>query len=557
MFRKFKKNMLPLMLVLAAMLVIAGCSQMDTDFDAVEGQFDLVGNVLEDGTPIEGAVVEVGEKEAVTDEAGVFEIKALAEGEYDLFLNGELKDKIMIDADMTMVLEDDSITLNTSEELKDIEKTATSSSATLIDVIDDPHPWERVELWGSDNPEMIAGQEPILEISLPKNNKVRSWFPDDIFVKDGSSSRYQDYDFGNYGRLKSDRYFVLGHGSNWENATKETPVLLVHGATHDMNHAWAHPFDEQTPSTISNPGLKQYLSDRGHAVFAISFPHTQGNNLIQGQLIADAIDVIKSKTGADEVDIVAHSKGNVSSISYMSSLNQEWDDTSWLEDYRGDVRRYIAVAGPLKGLDTMFRYYTGNTTVISEQENAPVAFHDAYIYSLYRDYHRWDMSATYNDNFFQGQTQMLHNWVEDDENPIGFNSESNTSDWNATRNALYYGGSSYYVTSDGIDAVIENPQGEMGTSNFIEKMNNKGLAPDIDLYVLHGTRQAMDHFFWYPIGEKAASSDGLLFTASATYTDGLTRRGANLVDLTGKHYNHRGIAREEEPMSYINSALTN
>ena len=433
----------------------------------------------------------------------------------------------------------------------------TAFATTKMYSVSDPAPWQRVECWASDLTNMKNGQEPILKISLPTNDKVRGWLPSDIFVTDGYSSTYDDYDFGAYGHLKSNKYFLLGYGPNWQNATRTRPVLLVHGAADDINRAWTHPLVAQTPDTIENPGLMEYLSNQGFAVFAISFPHTQGNNLIQGQLIREAINVIKSRTGADKVDIVAHSKGNIASISYMSSMNNEYNNMNWLTDYQGDVGKYVAIAAPFKGVDTMFRYYTANTSVIDQNSNCPVAFEDAYIYYSYRDYHRWDMTDTYDKNYFQGQTQLLHNWVEDPDHPIYFNSESATgTDWNATRNALYYGGSSYYVSSEGIDQAIADPSSTSGTSYFIEKMNNRGINPYIDVHVLYGTKEAMTYMWWYPIGEKADDSDSVVFVASATHTSGIARRGADIVAKKGMYLNHVELTREPEAMQWIKDALT-
>lgn len=403
---------------------------------------------------------------------------------------------------------------------------ASAASPTITSTASDPFPWERVELWADSASQMINGQEPVVKAALPENDKVRNWFPADIFVKDGSSTSSNDYNFGDYGHLKSNRFFLLGYGPGWKNATKPYPVLLVHGASDDMNRAWAHPWDKQTPASITNPGLMQYLANKGYAVFAISFPHVHGNNLIQGQLIADAIDVIKSRTGASQVDVVAHSKGN------------------------------MAVAAPFKGLDTMFRYYTANTTVISNNSDGPVAFWEAYIYYAYRYYKRWDMTSTYSGNFYQGQTQLLHNWVDDPDHPIGFNAESWTSDANETMLDLYYGGQSIYITSEGIDNAISDPSGTSGTNDFIAKLNGKGLDPNVKLYTLYGTNQVWDYTWWgYQIGEKADASDGLLFVASATYTQGVTRRGAPLMAKTGMNCNHLDIARNNEAMAWIEQQL--
>jgi triacylglycerol lipase len=433
-----------------------------------------------------------------------------------------------------------------------------SESPTLISVASDPYPWERVEVYGSNVSQMISEKEKMLRISLPENDKVRSWFPSDVYVHVGYSSSNQDYDFGSYGYLKSNRYFVLGYGLGWKEATKPYPVLLVHGAADDMNRAWAHPWDKETPSSIDKPGLMQYLAERGYAVFAISFPHTHGNNLFQGQLIADAISIIKEKTGAAKVDIVAHSKGNISSIAYMSSLNDDWSDTAWMTNFRGDVRKYVAIAAPFKGLDTMFRYYLANTNTIDGTLNAPVAFYNAYIYYNYRNYYRWSMTDTYGDgNYFEGQTQLLHNWVDDPNDPVWFNFESDTGDFNNTRNKLYWGGCSYYVCSEGINIAIANSNGQNGTSNFIEKMNKKGLDPEIQFHVLYGTNQALDYYwFGYPIGEKAAPSDGLLFVKSATYTDGMTKRGATLKAMASGNYHHLDIARVTPVLNWIEKKLS-
>lgn len=430
-----------------------------------------------------------------------------------------------------------------------------------------PHPWAKVELYGSGVSGMINGQEPIVKFSLPPNSKVKGWFPSDLFVKVGTGSTYSDYNFGDYGYLKSNRYFLLGYGKNWSTAAKAVPVILVHGAGDDMNRAWAHPWSTETPAAIDengstssktdDAGLMQYLANRGYAVFAVSFPHTQGNNLIQAQLLADAIQVVKSITGKTQVDLIAHSKGNLAAISYMSSMNNEYSAMNWMDDYRGDVRKYIAVASPFKGVDSMFRYYLGNTGVVDQKTNCPVGFYNAYIYYAYRDYYRWDMSSSTYDNYFQGQTQLLHNWVDDPANPIGFSAESLTAgDFNETMYDLYNGGTSFYMKSEGINNVILDANGTQGTGDFINRMNNRGLDPAVKLYVLYGTRQALDYVYgWYPVGEKAAASDGLLFTASASYTAGMTRRGAVLVAKQSYPYNHLEIARETSALSWIAAQL--
>ena len=44
----------------------------------------------------------------------------------------------------------------------------------------------------------------------------------------------------------------------------------------------------------------QYLSTRGHRVFAIGFAHKQGDNLQQAQQVGDAIAIIKARLGVGQ-----------------------------------------------------------------------------------------------------------------------------------------------------------------------------------------------------------------------------------------------------------------
>lgn len=60
-----------------------------------------------------------------------------------------------------------------------------------------------------------------------------------------------------------------------------------------------------------SPELMRRLSERGHRVFAVGFSHKQGDSIMQAQIVCDAIDVIKAKPGADKVDLIGWSKGQV------------------------------------------------------------------------------------------------------------------------------------------------------------------------------------------------------------------------------------------------------
>src|SRR5687768_11220636 len=132
---------------------------------------------------------------------------------------------------------------------------AAAAGATLVRTAADPAPWERVELFAASHARLQGGRgEAILEAALPTNLRVRAWFPRDLFVREGAGSAAADHGLGAYGRLRSDRWFLLGSAPGWSSARAPVPILLVHGASDDMNRAWAHPWDEQTPLASAREG---------------------------------------------------------------------------------------------------------------------------------------------------------------------------------------------------------------------------------------------------------------------------------------------------------------
>ena len=71
-------------------------------------------------------------------------------------------------------------------------------------------------------------------------------------------------------------------------------------------------------------GQRQYLDARGYKVFAIGFPHKTGDGYRWSEQIRDAIQLIRTKTGASQVDLVGWSKGAFNARMYVSSLRQSW-----------------------------------------------------------------------------------------------------------------------------------------------------------------------------------------------------------------------------------------
>ena len=128
---------------------------------------------------------------------------------------------------------------------------------------------------------------------------------------------------------------------------KDTPVLLVHGATKNGNFWWDPSEDGK------NNGLAQKLRDEGHETYAVTFAHNQDDNFLWAEQIANAVAEIKKQTGAEQVDIVAHSKGGVPTRLYVSDVRREGVDAT---PYQNDVRRVVLVGTPNGGIDYSFRH---------------------------------------------------------------------------------------------------------------------------------------------------------------------------------------------------------
>ena len=125
--------------------------------------------------------------------------------------------------------------------------------------------------------------------------------PDERGDQDGQRRTF----FGNLAWPRSSR-FLLYLAPGWDTGSKPTPVLLVHGANDNPDRAWANP-DELGgfgcgATTCPGTGLMQYLSGRGYRVFAIGLSHKQGDNRYWAEQIHDAIEIIRSRTGAATVD---------------------------------------------------------------------------------------------------------------------------------------------------------------------------------------------------------------------------------------------------------------
>lgn len=342
------------------------------------------------------------------------------------------------------------------------------------------------------------------------------------------------------------RNFLLHYAPNWNSSRNAVPVLLVHGAGDNASRGFCHPWSLDIPENgvIDKPGIMQHLVKAGFSVFAITFSHPHGDNFLQAQQVANAIARIKEITGAEKVDVLCHSKGAMPVRIYASDLGAQYPDHSWITPFRKDIRKIMFVASPLNGIDTAFRYYMYNFTVLQSNMAAPLGPRTIL----------WNgtlLDAENQNALFPGQFQMLHNFVKDG---VKFSSQSATPDMNMTRNALYKGGISSLLVSDGIDRAIEE------SGNVIGTLNKKGIDPSITCHVLAGSKQEIDKikFLWLeiPVGEFADKSDGVLFLRSATYTKGLTARGAKLGSVKILDTHHVGVTVLPAALNHITEVLS-
>lgn len=175
--------------------------------------------------------------------------------------------------------------------------------------------------------------------------------------------------------------------------TDLTPTLLVHGAMQDAN-VWLFPGGNDGsgtpfPGTTQKTGLVQHLEAAGRCVYAVTFGNFHGDNYSQAIGVANAVARVRalhkrSDGSLPKVDVVAWSKGVLSVDAYLANA-ATWTSSSTryferlataqaaaVPAYRDDVRVYVALSGPHRGLDLNFRHPIHTLTIASTSNNAPV-----------------------------------------------------------------------------------------------------------------------------------------------------------------------------------------
>lgn len=355
--------------------------------------------------------------------------------------------------------------------------------------------WDEVERWRDNGSGFLAEDYP----------------PDGRGNQEGQRLTF----FGGVEQPSSSR-FLLYHAPGWDTNPVETPVLLVHGANDNADRAWANPNELGSfgcgeffcPST----GMMQYLSERGHKVFAINFPHKQGDNYYWSEQIGDAIKIIQQKTGAPQVDVVGWSKGAFAARMYASSVRE-----SWGTPYAGDIRKLVLLGNPNRGFDYIFRHGWSHDFQIFPEcggaINAPAPHTEMTCYGLPRYHPELSIYQTASGDFYPGQRQMVARW--DGIYPL----PTYEQDWYTT----YYGGQGYYTYGYGIDRAIAE-------GSLVEPILAAGIPATVPTYLLSGNLNNIPSIH----NEHTGPSDGVVFIASS----GSPRGIGNLAGRSTVYLNH-------------------
>lgn len=369
---------------------------------------------------------------------------------------------------------------------------------------------------------------------------------------------------------------ALLHMGLGESVASGTPILLVPGAGDNGVRAFV------TMATRLDRGLRP--------VYALTFAHPHGDVFQQAEMVANAIARIKARTGATQVDVVAHSKGGIAAAVYMSHNGSAWGHSAYDSqgtEYRGDVRRAVFVATPLGGIDTAFRWPGGNLASLEgDTALSPTSWTTWYPYTTANPYLTESLLDQHIGggglDYFPGHRQILARWdgvyaLPGEQTWMGVYALQ--PDWMTT----YYGGLGFQSWSEGIDEAIDAGGG------LIAALHDRGVDPGIALFLLAGENplmpngaedwlaesfdaawldlygQALDDWSGLVadavgnglddvgitegevqgiaggdlvLGDISGPSDGLVFVDSATDAAALTGRGAVVVETRTVNLSH-------------------
>jgi triacylglycerol lipase len=279
------------------------------------------------------------------------------------------------------------------------------------------------------------------------------------------------------------------------------------------------------PDTL-DPGLARDLSAAGVPVFAVTFAARYGDNLNQALALAAALQRVRQKTGADVVDVVAHSKGGLALLAYLTGMLD-----SRGVPYDGEVGQVLLLGVPVGGMDFSFRHPAFNYSSSVWGLELPSSWDQALLWGTWQD--TWDDSIY--GGAYDGLLQALARW--DEVHALSMTEQ----DWYTT----YEGGTGFVSHSLGIDAAIEQGGG------FMAELRSRSLPAGLPVGVLVGTSPYVGVTAW----ELTGPSDCLVFTESAGDTDWLESAGATVVAADELAANHWELVHVEEAREWVRSLL--
>lgn len=262
-------------------------------------------------------------------------------------------------------------------------------------------------------------------------------------------------------------------------AVAGTPILFVPGAGDNASRGFVT--------------MATRMDNRARPVFALTFAHPHGDVLKQAELVADAIARVKALTGADQIDVVSHSKGGLATAAYLSNhVGARWPNADYAArgtKYRNDVRKAVFIATPLGGIDTTYRWPGGNYAALDvDTAVSPSSWQTYYPYTTANLFVTTDLRAqdflSADGDLFPGHRQLLRRWR--DTYPLPGETPSLglyalQQDWLTT----YEGGVGFYSYSEGIDEAIDQ------SGDLIGQIATNGVDPEVELFLLAGSNPIM------------------------------------------------------------------
>jgi triacylglycerol lipase len=439
-------------------------------------------------------------------------------------------------------------------------------ASPLLEGLDGQVLWSRIERF-TDGDSVLFGQE--------------DFAPGTEWVDDAQLAPHSAQLFGD--PTPHSGTFLLHFAQGWASATRPTPTLLVTGASSSASGTLAL--------------LAAHLAGEGRAVFALTFAHPHGDCFAQAEQVANAVERIIELTGAEQVDLVGHSKGGIAAAVYLShTATTTWANSADSRGdryatrgtpYRGDVRRFVAVGVPLGGLDTSFRWPSnhlvpaaGNDPLVPSawQQYYPYGTANLLVYDELTDIDLWPEDG----DPYPGQAQLLRAWDDEHALPgsrVELGAWAAQVDWFST----YHGGYGYWSWGPGLEDAAD------AGGRLLDHLEAAGVDPDVQIAVLYGINPLVavdqpsmvvdplggdygevagqDDAFWtelvettlapdFPdleltaddlaglrggdlvLGEISGLSDGVLFAGSASATQTLLGRDAELLESRGVDLSH-------------------